>query len=427
MSVAGPAWGWPPMTDRFSRLAELSVYGANVQEGQIVIVNAEIGLEEQARATAEAAYKRGAKFVDVAYFDPRVKRVRIEHADPDTLDFVPQWYGERVLRHAEQNGARINLRGVTAPNLMDGLDKSLLGKDMLPSVRETFKVIDERSTNWTYVPGPHPAWATLVHPDLPADEAYEQLWRELEHVLRLDEPDPLAAWDERIAVLNDYAQRLTECRFDAIELRGPGTELTIGLLPTATWTTVDFSTAKGLRHFSNLPSEEVFTTPDPLRTNGHVRATMPLVLNDGTIIRGLTVRFEDGVAVEIDADENAEVLRSLTEIDEGARRLGELSLVDGEGRIGPLDTAFFNTLLDENASSHIALGNGFPFLIQDEDRKRTNASARHLDFMIGSAELDVDGVTLDGERIPVLRNLAWQLPAREVPGSASRHGEGSRR
>jgi aminopeptidase len=409
---------------RFSRLAELSMYGANVQEGQIVVVNADIGLEEQARATAEAAYKRGAKFVDVVYFDPYVKRVRIEHADPDTLAFVPRWYGERVLEHAGQNGARINLRGVTAPNVMDGLERSLLGKDMLPLVKESLKVIDERSTNWCYVPAPHPAWAALVHPHLPADEAYEQLWRELEHVLRLDEPDPFAAWNERIAVLNDYAQRLTECRFDAIELRGPGTELTIGLLPTATWSTVDFSTAKGLRHLANLPSEEVFTTPDPRRTSGHVTATKPLVLADGTIISGLRVRFEDGVAVEINADENAEVLRNLTEIDDGARRLGELALVDGEGRIGPLEIVFFNTLLDENAAIHIALGNGFPFLIEGEDREPANESARHIDFMIGSAEVDVDGVTADGERIPVLRNLAWQLPAREVPVSVSRYGEG---
>jgi aminopeptidase len=414
------------MTDRFSRLAELAVYGANVQEGQIVIVNAEIGLEEQARATAEAAYKRGAKFVDVVYFDPWVKRARIEHADPDTLGFVPEWYGDRVLAHAEQNGARINLRGVTAPYLMDGLDKALLGKDMLPTVKETFHVFDARSINWGYVPAPHPAWATLVHPDLPAEEACEQLWREIEHALRLDEPDPLAAWDERMAVLNDYAELLTECRFDAIELRGPGTELTIGLLPTATWTTVDFSTAKGLRHLANLPSEEVFTTPDPLRTSGYITATKPLVLNDGTIVRGLSVRFESGVAVEIDADENAEVLRSLIEIDEGARRLGELALVDGQGRIGPLDTVFYDTLLDENAASHIALGNGFPFLIEDEDRERGNKSARHIDFMIGSRELDVDGVTLDGERIPVLRNLAWQLPARPGAVNVSREGRGFR-
>jgi aminopeptidase len=392
-----------------NRLAELSVYGANVQEGQIVLVQAEIGLEEQARATAEAAYTRGAKFVDVAYFDPYLKRVRIENADPDTLDFVPAWYGERVLEHAEENGARILMLSVTAPNVMDGLDKSLLGKDMLPVLKETFKVITDRSTNWCFVPAPHPAWAALVHPNLPADEAYVRLWRELEHAMRLDGSDPLAVWDERMAVLSDYAARLTERRFDAIELRGPGTELTIGLLPTATWSTAEFSTAKGLRHFSNLPSEEVFTTPDPRRTSGQVSATKPLVLGDGTIIRGIRVRFEDGVAVEIDADENAETLRGLAASDEGARRLGELALVDGEGRIGPLDTVFYNTLLDENASSHIALGNGFPFLVEDTDRERANVSGQHIDFMIGSAELDVDGVTADGERVPVLRNLAWQL------------------
>jgi len=397
------------MTGRFARLAELSVHGANVQEGQIVLVQAEIGLEEQARATAAAAYGRGAKFVDVAYFDPYLKRARIENADPDTLDFVPRWYGGRVLEHAAQNGARISMRGMNAPHVMDGLDKSLLGKDTLPLVKETLEVFSERSTNWCYVPAPHPAWAALVHRDLPADEAYEQLWRELEHVLRLDEPDPLAAWDERIAVLNESAARLTERRFDTIELRGPGTELTIGLLPTANWSSVEFSTAKGLRHFSNLPSEEIFTTPDPRRTSGQVTATRPLVLADGTIIRGIRVRFEGGVAVEIDADENVEALRRLTEVDAGARRLGELALVDGEGRIGPLDTVFYNTLLDENASSHIALGNGFPFLVEDIDRDRANVSAQHIDFMIGSAELDVDGVTAQGERIPVLRDLAWQI------------------
>jgi aminopeptidase len=397
------------MTGRFARLAELSVHGANVQEGQIVLVQAEIGLEEQARATAAAAYERGAKFVDVAYFDPYLKRVRIENADPDTLDFVPRWYGERVLEHAAQNGARISMRGMTAPHVMDSLDKSLLGKDTLPLVKETLEVFSERSTNWCYVPAPHPAWAALVHRDLPADEAYEQLWRELEHVLRLDEPDPLAAWDERIAVLNESAARLTERRFDTIELRGPGTELTIGLLPTANWSSVEFSTAKGLRHFSNLPSEEIFTTPDPRRTSGQVTATRPLVLADGTIIRGIRVRFEGGVAVEIDAAENVEALRRLTEVDAGARRLGELALVDGEGRIGPLDTVFYNTLLDENASSHIALGNGFPFLVEGIDRDRANVSAQHIDFMIGSAELDVDGVTAQGERIPVLRDLAWQI------------------
>jgi aminopeptidase len=209
--------------------------------------------------------------------------------------------------------------------------------------------------------------------------------------------------------LNASAERLAARRFDAIELRGPGTELTVGMLPTHTWWAADFETAKGLRHLPNLPTEEVFTTPDPLRTEGHVASTKPLVLRDGTIIRGLRVHFEAGTAVKIDADENVEALRSQLAIDEGALRLGELALVDRQGRIGPLETVFFNTLLDENAASHIALGTGFPFLVDEAESGRVNASATHVDFMIGSPELEVDGVTAAGERVPVLRGGDWQI------------------
>ncbi|MBA3843076.1 MAG: aminopeptidase, partial [Actinobacteria bacterium] len=305
--------------------------------------------------------------------------------------------------------ARVSLAGTTVPNLLDDLDPTLVGRDRLPWLKETGKVIGERSTNWAIVPCPHRAWAKLVFPDLSDDEAYERLWSELEHVLRLDEPDPGAAWEERMDTLNDSANRLAARRFDAIELRGPGTELTVGMLPTHTWWAADFTTAAGLRHFPNLPTEEVFTTPDPERTDGHVTSTKPLVLRDGTIIRGLRVTFESGKAVTIDADENAEALRSQLTIDDGALRLGELALVDSQGRIGPLDTVFYDTLLDENAASHIALGNGFPFLVEDADVERVNSSGTHVDFMIGSPELDVDGVTADGERVPVLRGGDWQV------------------
>jgi aminopeptidase len=394
---------------RFQRLAELAVHGANLQPGQILLVTAEIGQEETARAVAAAGYDRGAKFVDVDYFDPYVKRARIEHADPATLPFVPPWYGKRLLEHAEDEGARVTLAGVTAPNLMDDLDKTLVGKDMLPRVKELTKIVSDRSTNWCIVPAPHPAWATLVYPGLPQDEAYDRLWNELEHVLRLDEPDPPAAWDERMSVLGDAAMRITARSFDAIELRGPGTELTIGMLHTHRFWAADFQRADGLRHLPNLPTEEVFTTPDPRRADGHVTSTKPLVLRDGTIVRGLRVRFEEGVAVEVDADENADTLRALLEVDEGARRLGELALVDRHGRIGPLGTVFYNTLLDENAASHIALGAGFPFLVEGDDLERVNDSAQHIDFMVGSLELEVDGVTADGERVPVLRGGDWQI------------------
>jgi aminopeptidase len=397
------------MADRVTRLAQLAVHGANVQPGQVVLVGAELGHEDLAREVAAAAYERGAKFVDVSYFDPYVKRARIQHADPDTLEFVPSWYGDRMTKHAEEHGARIMLNGVTAPNLLDDLDKTLVGRDRLPRLKEIGPIVRERLTNWSIVPAPHRAWAKLVFPDQPEDEAYERLWHELEHVLRLDEPDPAAAWDERMSVLKESANRLAAKKFDAIELHGPGTELTVGLLPTATWWAADFTTAQGLRHLPNVPTEEVFTTPDPLRTEGHVTSTKPLVLDDGTIVRGLRVTFEGGTAVAIDAEENAEALRARLGDDEAAHRLGELALVDRQGRIGPLGTVFYDTLLDENAASHIALGSGFPFLVEDEDAERVNESATHIDFMIGSPELEVDGVTAEGERVPILRGGDWQL------------------
>jgi aminopeptidase len=279
----------------------------------------------------------------------------------------------------------------------------------LPRLKESGRVVGERLTNWTIVPCPHPRWAALVYPDLDEDAAYERLWQELWHVLRLDEVDPAAAWVERVAVLKKSADALTQHRFDAIELHGPGTELTVGLFETGSWGAGDFTTKAGLRHLPNVPTEEVFTSPDPLRVDGHVTSTKPLVLEDGVIVRGLRVRFEGGRAVEIDADENAEPLRAKTLLDEGAGRLGELALVDGEGRIGPLGTVFYNTLLDENAASHIALGHGFPFAVGEPDLPRINESRTHIDFMIGSPELDVTGITAAGDRVPVLRGGHWQF------------------
>ena len=396
-------------TARYRPLAELAAHGANVQPGQIVTVSSELEHAPLVREIAAAAYDRGAEFVDVSYFDPYVKRARIEHAAPDTIEFVPPWYGRRVLEHAEGRGARIAVSGPTAPGVLDGLDPALTGKDRLPFLPEIPKVISARTTNWCIVPCPHPAWAKLVHPDLPEDEALEQLWQALEHVLRLDTPDPKKAWDDRMDTLRASAARLSEQHFAAIELRGPGTELRIGMLPTHTWWAADFVTCDGLRHFPNLPTEEVFTSPDPALTEGHVTASKPLVLRDGTIIKGLRVRFEGGRAVEISADENGEALRSQVMVDEGGLRLGELALVDREGRIGPLDTVFFDTLLDENAASHIALGSGFSFVVGEEDVPRVNSSGTHVDFMIGSPALDVDGITAGGDRVPVLRDGSWQI------------------
>ena len=393
-----------------ARFADLVVgFGANVQQDQIVAVGCEPGKEYLVRALAASAYRHGARFVDVGWFDPHVKRARIEHAREETLDFVPSWLGERVVALGDQRAARVALSGPSAPGLMSDLDPVRLGKDRLPAVKEGIKVVNDRTTNWTICPCPTPVWAELVFPDLAPAEALERLERELLHVLRLDEEDPIAAWRARADVLVTSAERLTERRFDALHYEGPGTDLTIGLLPSSGWRAARFQTVDGIEHMPNLPTEEVFTTPDPERTEGTVTSTKPLVLHDGTVVRDLVVRFEGGRVVELSASEGGETLDTITRTDDGAARLGEVALVDREGRIGELGTIFYDTLLDENAASHIALGQGFPFVLDDDDRARSNESQIHIDFMIGSDELAVTGITGSGERVPVLQEGRWQL------------------
>jgi len=397
------------MQDRLERYADLLVnFGANVQQGQILDIGSGLGKEDLTRALTASAYKRGAKFVDVYYWDPHLKRARVQYAADEVLDFVPAWYGERTLQLGEERAATISLSGPIEPHLYDDLDPERLGRDVFPRVKEWTTVINERTVNWCVAPGPSAKWAQLVHPNLDPEAALDTLWEQVLHVCRLDEDDPEAAWQQRTDALKGVAERLTERAFDAIHLEGPGTDLTIGLLPTSRWIGGGEETADGIPHMANLPTEEVFTTPDPQRADGVVRATKPLY-SQGRIIEGLTVRFEAGRAVQIDADSGADTLRVLTAHDEGGTRLGELALVDREGRIGPLDTVFYDTLLDENAASHIALGDGYNAGAGEADHQRVNRSSIHVDFMIGSSDVDATGIMREGERVPVLRDSAWQL------------------
>jgi aminopeptidase len=393
-----------------ARFADLVIgFGANVQKDQIVAIGCEPGKEYLVRALAASAYRHGAKFVDVAWFDPHVKRARILNAEPDTLDFVPDWYGKRLLALGDNRAARVALSGPTAPGLLSDLDPVLVGRDRLPTVKEGIRVVNERTTNWTIAPCPTQAWADLVFPDLEPAERLPRLERDLLHVMRLDEEDPKAVWRERADTLVRSATTLTARRFDALHYQGPGTDLTIGLLPTSEWYAARFETVDGLEHMPNLPTEEIFTTPDPERTEGVVASTKPLVLLDGTVVRDLVVRFEGGRAVDVQASTGGDTLATIMRTDEGAARLGECALVDREGRIGELGTIFFDTLLEEIAAGHIALGQGFPFVLGEADRARSNESDIHIDFMIGSNELEVTGITAEGERVPVLVKGRWQI------------------
>ncbi len=391
-----------------ARLAELAVStGANVQSGQVVAVNAEPAAAPLVHAVAEAAYRRGARFVDPFYFDPEVKRIRIAHADESTLEYVPPWYGARLLALGEHHAARIVVVPLTPPGLLDGLDPQRAGRDGLPFLAEAFKVINDRTTNWTIVPYATDAWARALDSG-DGTSAVADLERMLVHVCRLDEADPAAAWQQRMDALEAVAKRMNERRFDALRFEGPGTELVVGLLPSSTWMSARMHTRDGVAHVANIPSEEIATAPDPERVDGTVRATKPLEVG-GALVEGLRVRFEAGRAVEIDADANAEALRVRAGVDEGASRLGEVALVDRDSRIGGLDRIFMNTLLDENAASHVALGNAYAVSAGAEDQERINRSAIHIDFMIGGDDVDVTGLTRDGAEVPVLRGGAWQL------------------
>ncbi len=391
-------------------LAELIVrFGANVQPGQIVALGSEPGKETLARAVAEVAYEQGAKYVDLAVFDLYLKRARALHAEPETLDFVPSWLGDRMLALGEQRCARIGLSGPVAPHALEGVDPALLGRDRLPYVREGGKVLNERTTNWTAAPCPTPGWAELVFPDLEPDAALERLWHEIAHVCRLDEPDPVAAWTGRLNQLLAAAAKLDALDLDSVRFEGPGTSLSIGLLPSSRWLCARVATVDGIEHVPNIPTEEVFTTPDPTRVEGTVRSTKPLFVA-GVLITGLEVRFEAGRAVQIDAEQSADTLRTLCQSDPDASRLGEVALVDRGSRIGQLGTVFYDTLLDENAASHIALGQGLEFSIEDdEDVARMNDSVIHIDFMIGSNDVTVTGTTKTGEEVALLRGGEWQI------------------
>ena len=347
--------------------------------------NAEYGQHELARTIAAHAYRRGARFVDVWYFDPFVKRARIEHADDESLDYVPPWYGQRALGLGELHGAHISIAGATQPGLLDDLDPARVGRDLLPRVKENFGVINDKTTNWLVMPGPTEGWARQVYPD--ADDPLARLWEEISYVTRLDADDPVAAWRERFAQTGDVGRRLSELELDAVHFEGPGTDLTVGLLPTSNWrnateTTVD---GLGLRREPAVGGAHEHARPGASRGRRPLDAAAraerrdadrghPRPLRGRSCRRGRRGRRRRGAA-------GAHLGRRRS------ARLGEVALVDREGRIGPLGTVFYNTLLDENAASHLALGGAYESLVGEEDVERINRSELHLDFMIGSDEV----------------------------------------
>jgi len=396
------------MPDLIPALARLAVEaGINATENQMVVVSATLGQEDLARAIAGACYDIGARYVEVNYSDPYVRKVRLTRAPDAALGTIPPWTRRKVLDVEEAGAAMIALTGPAAPHLLDDVDPGRIGRDQV-AIPEQMEVIGRQRLRWTVVPGPSEGWAKLVFGEDEPD-ALARLWKEIGTICRLDADDPVKAWRERGGELGQMAQRLDGAQLDSLHFTGPGTDLTIGLLDGARWGGGGMTSADGIRYLANIPTEEVFTTPDPERTHGVVTSTKPLLVS-GATISGLRIRFEGGRAVQVDADEGAELMRELVARDEHANRLGEVALVDSSGRIGRSGLVFHDTLFDENAASHIAVGGGFPHLTDDEQTAaRVNASGIHTDFMIGGPEIDVTGTTRDGRELPVLMHQDWAL------------------
>ena len=399
-------------TSREERYAELIVrVGANVQPGQLVDLLAGLEHAPIVREVARSAYRAGARYVDVRYVDPHIRRALIQSAaGDDVLSWTPPWLLTRERAFGDEHGAIVALTGDAEPELLGDLPGERVGKArMLELAKEASRQVTERLCNWTVAGVPNEGWAMQMigEPDV------DRLWDLVEHCVRLDEPDPVAAWRSHIAQLGARAQALNDLEVDALRFQGPGTDLTIGLLPESRWLGVESETVDGIVYVANMPTEEVYTTPDARRTEGVVTATMPLTVN-GTIVRGLRLRFSGGRIVEVGADEGAEVIRGQLESDENAAALGEVALVDGTSRIGRTGMTFFDTLYDENATCHVAFGDAYAEAVEGGLIDGVNVSSVHTDFMIGGPEVSVDAVTRAGAVVPLLRAEVWQLPDRST-------------
>ena len=394
------------VTTREDRYAELAVrVGANVQPGQLVEVLARVEHAPVARAVTRAAYRAGAAYVDVYYSDQHIRRALIEGAADELLSWTPPWLLKRAKQVGDERAAVVALTGDAEPNLLADLPGERVGKArMLELAEESNRQINEQLNNWTVIGVPNVGWAEQMfgEPDL------ERLWQAVEFTVRLDEDDPVAAWRAHVKRIGNRARTLNDLEIDSLHFEGPGTDLRVGLLPESRWQGCESLTATGLPYVANMPTEEVFTTPDMRRTEGFVRSTRPLVLY-GRIVKGLEVRFEAGRIVDVKADEGADVVQGQLHTDETAGFLGEVALVDGTSRIGQTGLTFFDTLFDENTTCHVAYGGAYAEAVDGGVIEGVNVSNVHTDFMVGGPDVDVDAVTRSGTVVPLLRDDVWQL------------------
>lgn len=397
------------LDDLQARFAALCVTaGLDLREGQELIVSAPIEAQPFVGQVAAAAYRAGAPLVTCLYEDPALIRARFDHGAEEALDRAAAWLSDAVVKAYESGAARLFVYG-SYPDLLTGVAPERIGRMhaaiAAASAAESAFTADLR-VNWCAVPFVTQSWARMVYPALPIAEATAKLWDDVFEVVRVKASDPVAAWRAHLAVLEARCQRLQALDLGALHFVGGGTDLMVGLAEGHQWIGGRSRAANGALPVCNFPTEEVFTCPHRDRIQGRLVASRPIALG-GTVIEGLVVTFRGGIAERIEAREGREMLAGLLSGDTGAKRLGEVGLVPCSSPVARKDVLFYNTLLDENAASHIAFGQSYPACIQsgrDRQAAGANTSALHIDCMIGHDAMDVDGVLKSGERRAIMRS-----------------------
>lgn len=409
--------------ERLEKYAEAIVrVGLNLRAGQRLIItnSTSRGVTPAARplihAVVKAAYAAGARFVDVIWGDEELLRLRLQHAPADSFGEYPTWHVQGILDHVEKGDALLSIYA-NDPDVYDGLDSdrvSAMQRAHLQNWAPISTLITRNATNWCIAAASAPAWAAKIFPDLPLEEAEEKLWQAIFEMTRATAPDPVAAWREHIDNLRKRASYLQAKKYTALHYRSDKTDFTLGLAKGHKWISAQALAENGVTFTANMPTEEVFTLPDRHRADGTVYSTFPLSYG-GSLIEDFSLTFENGKIVRVTAKKNEAILQKLVDTDEGSTRLGEVALVPVSSPIAQRGHLFYNTLFDENASCHIAIGRGYRFTLTggeeltDEEFNAAggNTSLTHVDFMIGSPQMDIDGITEDGSREPVMRSGEW--------------------
>jgi aminopeptidase len=409
--------------------ADLTVkVGLNLQPGQRLLVigplaNGGVSLEAAplVREIAASAYAAGAPLVEALWGDESMLLARFASARPETLTEYPTWLPKALVEHVEGGHAMLSIYA-NDPDLLKQQPPEQVGamqQAVSFAVRPFRELISRNQTNWAVVAAPAAGWASKMFPGVPADQQIPRLWDQIVKLCRLDRPDPIAAWNQHLKNLEESAAYLNGKQYQALKYSGPGTDLTLGLPAGHKWVSGRTVSRNGIPFTANLPTEEVFTMAHRELADGTVQSSKPLSYA-GTLIEGFSLRFEKGRVVEVNAKRGESVLRQLIGTDEGAGRLGEIALVPHSSPISESGLLFYNTLFDENAASHVALGSAYKFTLRDGDTMNDeafgkaggNRSVVHVDFMIGSGELDVDGIAPDGTREPLMRRGEWAIQLR---------------